>query len=49
MKYLESANASSFDNFNIDNLYIAFEELEKPDSADLQSVPNHIKPTPILP
>lgn len=31
MKYLESANASSFDNFNIDNLYIAFEELEKSD------------------
>jgi hypothetical protein len=31
MKYLESANASSFDNFNIDNLYLAFEELENSD------------------
>ena len=31
MKYLESANASSFDNFNIDNLNLAFEELEKSD------------------
>ncbi len=31
MKYLESANASSFDNFTTENLNLAFEELEQSD------------------